>query len=245
MPGFHHPLRNGHSPEEVTEIFRRHWDIYRKVIEHDYMSHKAAYGRLHEILNDEIDWPFSFADLACGDAYWSSRSLLGTNVSEYTGIDLSEWALAIAGKELKSLPAEHRLITGDFEEFDTFMDIPPDVVWVGLSVHHLETEKKGEFMSKVRDSVPEDGIYMIYEPTLTEGEDRAAYFNRFKDVVTRTWVDLTPEELGIVFDHVKKSDLPEQPSDWIRLGREAGFRTAEEVYTDPTGLYTVFKYKHT
>jgi len=243
MPGFHHPLKNGHSQEEVTEIFRRHWDIYRKVVEHDYMSHKAAYGRLRDILNSEINWPFSFADLACGDAYWTSRSLLGTSVSEYTGIDLSEWALAIAGKELERLPAERRLITGDFEEFDTYMETPPDVVWVGLSVHHLETDEKERFMAKVRKILPRDGAFLIYEPTLAEGEDRTTYFNRFSEVVKRTWIDLTPEELGIVFDHVKKSDIPEQPSEWIRLGREAGFGTAEDVYTDPTDLYTVFKYE--
>lgn len=243
MPGLHQPLKNEHSHEKVTEIFRRHWDVYRKVIEHDYMSHKAAYGRLHEILNSEIDWPFSFADLACGDAYWTSRSLKDTNVSEYTGIDLSEWALSVAGKELESLPVEHRLITGDFEDFDTLIDIPPDVVWVGLSVHHLEADKKGDFIKKVRETLPEDGVYMIYEPTLTKGETRATYFDRFSDIVRHTWIGLTPEELDIIFEHVKKFDIPEQPSDWIHLGREAGFRTADEVYTDPTGLYSLFKYK--
>jgi cyclopropane fatty-acyl-phospholipid synthase-like methyltransferase len=200
---------------------------------------------LHEILNAEVDWPFSFADLACGDAYWTSRSLRGTSVSEYTGIDLSEWALEIAGKELERLPAEHRLITGDFEEFDTLIDIPPDVVWVGLSVHHLETGEKEKFMRKVYSALPEDGVYMIYEPTLTVGEDRTTYFDRFSDVVKRNWTGLTPEELDIVFDHVKKSDIPEHPSEWIRLGTEAGFRTAEEVYSEPSGLYTLFKYKHT
>lgn len=243
MPGFHHPLKNGHSQEEVTEIFRRHWDIYRKVLEHDYMSHKAAYGRLRDILNSEIDRPFVFADLACGDAYFSSRCLRDTKVSEYTGIDLSEWALELAEKELERLPAKHSLITGDFEQFDTYMETPPDVVWVGLSVHHLETEEKERFMAKVKKTLPGDGVFLIFEPTLTEGEDRTTYFDRFSGIVKRTWIDLTPEELGIVFDHVKKSDIPEQPSEWIRLGKEAGFGTAEEVYTDPTDLYTVFKYE--
>ena len=55
-------------------------------------------------------------------------------------------------------------------------------------------------------------------------------------------VTLTPDELETVFDHVRKSDLPELPSKWISLGRDAGFTTAEAVYTDPTNLYTVFKY---
>ncbi len=243
MPGFHHPLKNGHTHEEITEIFRRHWDVYRKVLEHDYMSHKAVYGRLRDILNTEIGPSFSFADLACGDAYWSSRCLSETEIGEYTGIDLSEWALELAKKELERIPVEPNLVTGNFEEFDKYMDSPPDVVWVGLSVHHLVTDEKGRFMKKVRGTLPKDGVFMIYEPTLTEGEDRTAYFDRFSEVVRRTWTGLTPEELDIVFDHVKKSDLPEQPSDWISLGRQAGFSTAEEVYTDPSGLYTVFKYE--
>ncbi len=244
MPGFHHPLRNGHSQEEVTEMFRRHWDIYRKVVENDYMSHKAAYGRLRDIINAEAARPFSFADLACGDAYWSSRCLAETSVDEYTGIDLSEWALELAERELERVRAPRRLITGDFERFDKYLDSPPDVVWVGLSVHHLPGDEKERFMKKVRESLPAGGLFLIYEPTFIEGEDGSTYLDRFEDIVKRNWTGLTPEELDTVFDHVRKSDIPELPSEWIRLGREAGFGTAEAVYTDPTDLYTVFKYSN-
>lgn len=176
------------------------------------------------------------------DAYSSSRYLVETRVSEYTGIDLSECTLKMAEKELERIHARHRLITGDFEEFDTYMETPPHFVWVGLSVHHLPTDEKERFMARVRKILPEDGAFLIYEPTLTEGEDRTTYFDRFSEVVKPTWVNLTPEELGIVFDHVEKSDIPELPSEWIRLGKEAGFGSAEEIYTDPTDLYTFFKY---
>ncbi|MFI5322526.1 MAG: hypothetical protein ACHQ6U_03105 [Thermodesulfobacteriota bacterium] len=100
----------------------------------------------------------------------------------------------------------------------------------------LPTDEKERFMARVIKILPEDGAFLIYEPTLTEGEDRTTCFDRFSEVVKRTWVNLTPEELGIVFDHVKKSDNPELPSEWIRLGKEAGFGSAEEVYTDPTDL---------
>jgi cyclopropane fatty-acyl-phospholipid synthase-like methyltransferase len=237
-----HKRKNGRSQEEVTEIFRRHWDIYRKVLEHDYMHHEAAYGKLHEILNAEVDHPFSFADLACGDAYSSSRCLANTQVSEYTGIDLSEWALKLAEKELKRIHARYRLITGDFVEFDKYMDTPPDVVWVGMSVHHLVTDEKERFMTKVRKTLPPNGVFIIYEPTFAEDEDGTTYIDRFEDIVKRNWTGLSPEELDAVCDHVRKSDIPELPSEWIRLGREAGFISAEEVYTDPTELYTVFRY---
>lgn len=242
MPATPSPLKDGRSYEDVTDMFRRHWDIFRKIIEHDYMSHKAAYGKLREIIKSEVDRPFSFADLACGDAYSSSRCLAGTRVSGYTGIDLSKWALGLAAKELGKIRAPFRLIEGDFERFDKYVDSPPDVVWVGLSLHHLVTEEKARFMKKVRASLPEDGLFIIYEPTYVEGEDGTSYYERFTDVLNRNWTGLTREELDTVFDHVKKSDIPELPSEWMRLGRDAGFDKAEEVYTDPTDLYSVFKY---
>lgn len=243
MPGFHHPAKNGHSHEEVTEMFRRHWDIYRKVLIDDYMSHKAAYAVLHKILNKEMARPFAFADLACGDAYASSRCLSDTNVAEYTGIDLSEWALELAGKELGRLTCRHRLITGNFEEFDQYLDSPPDVVWVGLSVHHLPPDEKAAFIAKVKKSLPEGGMFLIYEPTLDPGEDRSTYYVRFSEVATRIWTGMTKEELETIIDHVKKSDIPELPADWEAFGAQAGFKSVEAAYTDPTNLYTLFKYE--
>lgn len=241
MPGFHRAPDNGRGQDEVTEIFRKHWDVYRKILEHDHMSHRAAYEKLCEILNEE-GRPFSFADLACGDAYSSSRCLECTSVADYTGIDLSEWALGLAEKELEKVRAKKRLVLGDFEEFGRYVDAAPDVVWVGLSVHHLPTEEKGRFMKTVRKEIAPEGMFLIYEPTLAEGEKVEKYIDRFREIVSRTWTELTPEELEIVCDHVAKSDLPELPEDWIGLAREAGFQSGEVVYTDPLGLYSVFRF---
>jgi cyclopropane fatty-acyl-phospholipid synthase-like methyltransferase len=239
----HEPKNKGQSRDMVMEIFRRHWDIYRKVQEYDYMCHEAAYGRLNEILNAEIDRHFSFADLACGDAYFSSRCLANTSVSEYTGIDLSEWALSLAEKELERIPTRHRLIAGDFVDFDKYMDTPPDIVWVGMSVHHLNAHEKKMFMKKVRRTLSRNGVFIIYEPTLEEGEDGTTYFDRFEDTVKYGWTALSLEELDALLEHVRKSDIPELPSDWLRLGKEAGFGSAETVFTDPDDLYSIFKYR--
>jgi len=241
MPGFHRTPDKGRGQDEITEIFRKHWDVYRNIIEHDYMSHRAAYEKLYEILIED-DRPFSFADLACGDAYSSSRCLEGTSVAEYTGVDLSEWALGLAEKELERVRARKRLVMGDFEKFGKYVAAPPDVVWVGLSVHHLPTEEKARFMKTVRKEIAPGGLFLVYEPTLEKGERQENYIDRFREIVSRTWTGLTPEKLEIVFDHVAKSDLPELPEDWIGLAREAGFESGEVAYTDPLGLYSVFRF---
>ena len=73
-----------------TEIFIKNWKIYRKIIENDNMSHIDGYNKLKEILNQEMNSPFSFLDIACGDAYYSSKILKDTKAQKYTGIDVSD-----------------------------------------------------------------------------------------------------------------------------------------------------------
>lgn len=244
MPNLQNQTEASRTSGDLTsELFRLHWGMYRKILRDDYMSHSHAYGELRQVLNAEMDRPFTFVDLACGDAYASSRYLKDTKVAEYIGIDLSDAALGFARKETKRLECETRFINADFEDFDSFIDTPPDVVWVGLSLHHLTTDEKARFMAKVRKSLHNDGIFLIYEPVYIDGEDRAAYFERFKQVSDAVWKDLTPEERVMLLDHVRDTERPETLGDWLRLGREAGFASADAVYSEPTGLYTLFRFK--
>lgn len=230
------------SDDEAADLFRRHWDIYRKVVENDYMSHQAAYRVLADVLASEVNRPFSFADLACGDAYSSSRGLAGTQVEEYIGIDLSEWALGLAEQELRKVGARRRLVCGRFQDIDRHLGLSPDIVWVGLSIHHLSVEEKQEFIRRVRRVLAPGGLFLIYEPVLAEEEKVENYASRFKKVAAGGWVNLTVAELDAVCDHVRDFDMPELPATWARLGRDAGFDSVDCLYTDPTGLYSLFKY---
>ena len=49
---------------------------------------------------------------------------------------------------------------------------PADVVWIGLSLHHLATADKLTLMREARAVVGEDGRFLIYEPTCRDGEGR-------------------------------------------------------------------------
>lgn len=226
-----------------SRFFRSNWSVYRKIIENNYMSHAEAYSELRKILIGEMDRPFSFLDLACGDAYYSSRFLRGTNVARYTGIDLSEAALSAARDELEILECGKALIIGDLKEFESVVEPPLDVVWVGLSLHHFETGDKAAFMRSVMESLSDDGIFLIYEPVYLEGEDRAAYFERIKGIINDAWTGLTGDETAMLLEHVRRTELPETRGDWLKLGKQAGFTAAEKIFSEFSGLYSLFMFR--
>lgn len=234
---------NVNIPQNIsTEIFIKNWTIYRKIIENDNMSHKEGYAKLRETLLNEIKRPFSFLDLACGDAYYSSKILEGTMAKKYIGIDVSAEALSLAKEEIRNTGLESTLIRADFFDFDIIVEKPVDVVWVGFSIHHLESEDKLEFMKKVKKALSKGGLFMIYEPILLKGEDLALYYERFKETFYLHWTGLDHEEGESLLEHVRESERPETTRDWINLGKEAGFDQAEKVFSEKTGLYEIFKY---
>jgi len=225
-----------------TEIFIKNWTIYRKIIENDNMSHREGYGKLRDILIKEMSRPFTFVDLACGDAYYSSKVLQNTKAKKYIGIDVSEQALTLAKEEFVGSDIEARFVSAGFIDFDQIIEAPADVIWVGFSLHHLDTVDKLRFMQKAKKALSNDGVFIIYEPILLEGEDRSMYFKRFKQTFDIHWKGLTKEEVESLLEHVRESEKPETTKGWIQLGKEAGFTKAEKVFSEKTGLYEIYKY---
>jgi len=236
--------RNANIPQNIsTEIFIKNWAIYKKIIENDNMSHSDGYAKLREILMKDMKRAFSFLDLACGDAYYSSRALRDTQFEKYIGIDVSEQALTLAKEEFAGSDIEARFVSADFINFDKIIELPVDVVWVGFSLHHLETADKLEFMKKVKKALSSDGLFIVYEPIFLEGENQGSYYERFKETFYLHWTGLSKEETESLLEHVRESEKPETTKDWIKLGKEAGFNQAEKVFSEKTGLYELFKFK--
>src|SRR5262245_777445 len=127
-----------HDP--AVEAFCGEWPVYAKAVDHDYFSHRAAAEVLHRFLAAEFDRPFRFLDLACGAARLAVAALHGTRVCHYRGIDLSEPARAAAREAVQSLPCPAELVRADL--VDAVRGETADVIWVGLSVHHLRTLDK-------------------------------------------------------------------------------------------------------
>jgi hypothetical protein len=67
MINFRHYGPAGTMLEETTALFQKQWQVYRKVVDNNYLFHREAYDCLHRILVDDAVQPFRFLDLACGD----------------------------------------------------------------------------------------------------------------------------------------------------------------------------------
>jgi ubiquinone/menaquinone biosynthesis C-methylase UbiE len=237
-----HGLAASVLDEQAMGLFRRQWEVYRKLVENDYLFHAEASRVLHRVLLGEAAKPFRFLDLACGDAGAIVRALKGTQIAHYHGVDLAKPALDLARRNLDTLGCELELEEGDFIEAMRARPEPADVVWIGLSLHHLATADKRTLMGEIRSVLGEGGLFLIYEPTMPDGEGRDRYLERCDRLCRSLWTALTPAEYEAVMTHIRTSDLPETVSSWIALGREAGFSAVQELYKAPTDLLRLFCY---
>jgi SAM-dependent methyltransferase len=227
--------------EQAMQTFRHQWQVYAKAVEEDYFSHRAVREVLHCVLA-ELERPFRFLDLACGDARTTVAALRGTKVSRYHGIDLSAPALELARQAVAALECPAELEQADFVAALRSRQTRADVVWIGLSLHHLQTPDKQALMCDARATVGKQGLFLIYEPTCGEGECRAAYLDRFERTCRDAWTALAPDEWRTILEHVRAADLPESRSVWEELGRAAGFHDVRPLFTDPGGMMTLFCY---
>jgi SAM-dependent methyltransferase len=237
-----HELAAAASDEQALGLFRRQWAIYQKMIDHNYVNHVEVYRILHQVLADEVRSPFRMLDLACGDAAAIVGALTGTPVAHYHGVDLAGPALELARCNLDALGCAVELEQRDFIEAMRDRPEPADVVWIGLSLHHLPTADKRTLMTEIRGVVGERGRLLIYEPASPQGEDRDHWLARWEQL-GKTWTAFTPGEWEALNTHVVTCDLAETVSSWIALGHAAGFAAAEELYRAPSDLFRMFCFR--
>jgi ubiquinone/menaquinone biosynthesis C-methylase UbiE len=240
-----HQFKPGGAVVDVGALaqFQQQWGTYRKLVEGDLLAHREIGRILRDTLNDVFKQPFSFLDIACGDAFVMKIALAGTRIRHYHGIDLSQPALDLAARNLANLPCPVDLDHRDFVEAMMRRQEHADAAWCSLSIHHLSTNDKLGLMKAIRGATGKRGMFMLYEPTRLAGEDRAAFLARFDRVNQRLWNVLTPDEWRQIRDHVTACDFPETSAVWCELGREAGFRDAREVFVDPTDFFRLYRYE--
>jgi hypothetical protein len=129
--------------------FQEQWETYRKLVDSGCLAHREVGAILRETLNDVFKSPFSFLDIACGDASLMKAVLPGTHIRHYHGIDLSQPALELAAANLAGLPFEVDLDHRDFVEAMMRRPQHADAAWCSLSIHHLSTQDKLGLMKAI------------------------------------------------------------------------------------------------
>ena len=228
------------SPQTASAtVFQEEWQVYRKVVDNNYLFHREAYAVLRKLLVEEMPAPFRFLDIACGDASATVGALADTDVAHYHGIDLSEPALALAEETLRALPCPFELTRQDFVTALRERTVAADVAWIGLSLHHLQRPQKRALMGDARLIVGERGKLIVYENASPGPETRAAWMKRW-DRQRPDWRNFSDSEWASISDHVHANDHPEAHVTWLELGYEAGFGRARCLYESPTRLFRLY-----
>ena len=242
MPATEEEGGHAAADESTIAIFQAEWSTYRKMVENNFLFHREAYARLHDVVVQQYARPFHFLDIACGDASASAGALAGTTVAAYTGIDFSALALDLAAKNLSVLSCPVTLVRLDFLDAIDETRTPVDLAWIGLSLHHLLAPGKLAFMRKVRGLLKPGGQLMVFENTSPDGEDRPTWLGRW-DLQRSLWHAYSADEWTRMANHVHAADFPETISTWRALGRDAGFRSVEDLYTTPTDLFRLWSFE--
>ena len=229
------------SADDAQAMFNKHLATYRKIVGENLMFHREVYGLLRYLLSQEMPKPFDFLDIACGDAVASAAALKGSAIEHYYGIDLSPQSLELARESLKVLGCPVELRCCDFVEAMGDWSDPVDVVWIGMSLHHLQSEGKARLMKNVYDTLSRNGLFLIWEPTLLDGESRAEWLDRFS-TYRIVWAAITDEEFATMEAHMGLADFPETADMWKAMGREAGFSKAEQIFMMPNRFGRVFQF---
>src|SRR6476619_6642153 len=74
-----HQFRPGGAVVDAAALaqFQEQWSTYRKLVESDVLAHREVGDILRATLNDGFKAPFSFLDIACGDASLMKAALPG------------------------------------------------------------------------------------------------------------------------------------------------------------------------
>ena len=225
--------------EAAPDLFTESWALYRAVLESDYLWHGMATQALRELIEEYFceGVPIRFLDLACGDAETASRLLMNRPMASYVGVDRSPQALAAAARRLADLGPRAELVAADLVDFLEVRNDRFDVIYVGLSAHHLGEAGLQRFFAAIVRRLAPSGVFTAYEPFVLPDETRDEHINRLCQIVDHYWLNMSVEHRATLKIHVRENDHPIALRQWNLLVSASGFCPARTVLKTPDRLY--------
>jgi len=213
------------------------WQVYEKLVIHDYMDHRAFFNRLQTEIVERFDRPVAILDLGCGDLTPILPMLANLPLSQYVGIDESEAALALASQRLQALRAPGRLIKGDLLASLAEMEGVFDIILASFSLHHLaDSEDKRRTLAAARQHLSPEGFFALIDVFSAEAEPRDQYLERWITHAENRYVELQADEKELLFNHVRARDFPVSQATFQALGRQAGLEGFAVLLEDQARL---------
>jgi len=213
------------------------WQIYEKLLIHDYMDHQAFFTRLQAEVSNRFERPVAILDLGCGDLAPILPLLEAVAVQRYVGVDESEGALAMAARRLEALGQPGQLVHGDLLSMLDEVPGPFDLVVASFSLHHLaDPADKLRTLQRAGRLLSTDGLFALIDVFCEDGEPRESYLARWIANAEARYLELQPAEKVVLFDHVHARDFPLPLETWRAFGGQAGLSHCELLLQDKEGL---------
>lgn len=209
------------------------WQVYEKLLIHDYMDHRAFFNRLQAEILSRFTRPVTLLDLGCGDMTPLLSLLSNVPVQGYLGIDESDVALALAARRLEELRVPGRLVKGDLRTVLADVGESFDVVLASFSLHHLaDPMDKQRTLEAGRKLLNTDGFFALVDVFSAESEPRERYLERWINHAGTCYAALHDAEKKILFEHVRARDFPVSLAALESLGKQAGLGRFEVLLQD-------------
>lgn len=215
---------------EATTIFTHSWSLYDLITEHNYMFHREIYEEINNLLiSHNKSGQYNLLDLGCGNARYLAPCLKQSPPARYSGVDLSEAALAQARKYLSSVPASISLTHEDMLAAVESTKEKWDVVFTGFALHHLAIEDKSRFFYAVNRCLSENGWLILVDVIREENQSRENYIKNYLEFMRQKWTEVPPDRLEEACKHVHDHDYPEPLSSLREMTKKAGLNTCRVI----------------
>lgn len=223
------------------DFFLATWQVYRKIVDENYMYHREIFGEILKILGSDPQAPLTILDLGCGDAGTMRPVLERIPFSNYLGVDASLSALELARCELEGFGDRVELQCSDMLSYlrerpsSTF-----EAILVSFSMHHLDSEQKRDFLVLCKERLSPKGQLIVVDVFRNKDQSRLAYLDAYCEDMNQRWTALTPEDEQMAVEHVRTYDFPETLEDFLKLARESGLSHKSKVMQYGFHMITTF-----
>lgn len=217
------------SPDlQALRQFFQAWDSYQQILRYNYREHQQIAQVLHTYLQHNCSEAFTCLDCGCGDGSVLAQVFRGLELTSYTGVDLSQPALAQTN--LQGLSPAVELMQADVLTFIGQQSETVDVMLAAFCLHHLSREQKQTFLQQARRCLRPGGHFLWADVVRQTGESREQYLQHYNQMIEHSWNLATPEARMLIMNHIRRSDYPETSLDLQAWAASAGFCQLERLY---------------
>jgi SAM-dependent methyltransferase len=240
---------HANAAAESLELFRRSWQSYRLVLEHDLMEHRsltdalapqllAACARLRQ---QHPDQPLDLIDLGCGDLALLPEVYRRLPLDRFLGLDASAPVLPLARQALEPAPFACAWICADLSRWLLDPGSPQLALAVScFALHHLDAAGKQQALAALRQRLRPGGVLLLADMVRHDGDSHAEHMRRNLARVRR-WAEVMGAEASqAIYDHVACCDRPADLRELMAQAQACGWQ-AELIWSDSDRLEALLR----